>query len=45
MGDNREGGRNNVRRRGIVKEKVENKFFLEFILQERNYTKKNRRHF
>jgi hypothetical protein len=40
MGDDREGDRNNVRRRGIVKEKVASKFFVEFTLKERTYPKK-----
>lgn len=40
MGDDREEDRNNVRRRGTVKEKVASKFFLEFALKERIYPKK-----
>jgi hypothetical protein len=40
MGDDRERDRNNVTRRGIVKEKVASKFFMEFALKERSYPKK-----
>lgn len=40
MGDDREEDKNNVRRRGIVKDKVASKFFLEFTVKEGIYPKK-----